>query len=94
MSCCGRVLETLMPKKAEEQQKLTVEVMEDDWYITSEHPMSKEDYISFVAFATGDRLQLLKQYPEWNLSLHIQKRGHGQLLWYMRRAKLISCCKR
>jgi len=89
VSCCGRVLETLIPKKAQEQQKLTVEVMEDDWYITSEHPMSKEDYISFVAFATGDRLQLLKQYPEWNLSLRIQKRGHGQLLWYSKKEGLL-----
>lgn len=89
VSCCGRMLEALVPTKAQEQQKLTVEVVEEDWYITSDHAMSKEDYISFVAFATGDRLQLQKQYPEWNLSLRIQRRGHGQLLWYSKNEGLL-----
>ena len=44
--------------------------------------MRKENYISFVAFATGDRLQVVKQYPEWDLQLRIPRRGHGMLLWY------------
>lgn len=88
VSCCGRVLEALIPQRAQEQQRLTVEVVEEDWYITSDHPMTKEDYISFVAFATGDSLQVLKQYPEWNLSLRIQKRGHGKLFWYSKKEGL------
>ena len=25
---------------------------------------------------------LLKQYPEWNLQVRFQRRGHGTLLWY------------
>lgn len=37
--------------------------------------MRKENYISFVAFATGDRLQVIKQYPEWDLQLRIPRRG-------------------
>lgn len=82
VSCCGRKLTALMPKAASELQKLTVEQVEDDWYITSSHPMHKEDYISFVAFATGGSVQLIKQYPEWNVSLRIQKREHGMLLWH------------
>ena len=44
--------------------------------------MRKENYISFVAFATGDRLQVIKQYPEWDLQLRIPRRGHGMLLGY------------
>ena len=61
---------------------LQVEKIEDDWYLTSTHPMGKDNYISFVAFLTGDRLQLVKQYPEWNLQVRIPARGHGMLLWY------------
>lgn len=80
--CCGRKLNPLQPKKADEQNKLKIETIEDDWFITSDHPMTKECYISFVAFATGDRIQLFKQYPEWNLQVRFQKRGHGTLLWY------------
>lgn len=82
ISCCGRKLPALEPQKAEAAEKLTVEAVENDWYITSDHPMTKADYISFVAFATGERVQLIKQYPEWNLQLRIQNRGHGMLLWY------------
>ena len=61
---------------------LQVEKIEDDWYLTSNHPMRKDNYISFVAFLTGDRLQLVKQYPEWTLQVRIPARGHGMLLWY------------
>lgn len=82
VSCCGRPLKEQKPQKAEENQKMRVEVIENDWYITSTHPMTKEHFISFVAFATGDKLQIIKQYPEWNLQLRIPKRGHGMLLWY------------
>lgn len=82
VSCCGRPLKEQKPQKAGESQKLRVEVIEDDWYVTSMHPMTKEHFISFVAFATGDNLQIIKQYPEWNLQLRIPKRAHGTLLWY------------
>lgn len=58
-------------KKAEENQKLSVQVLENDWYITSTYPITKAHYILFVATATGDRLQVIKQYPEWNLEVSI-----------------------
>lgn len=82
VSCCGRKLEQLTPKKAEMPQCLLVEVIEEDWFITSDHAMTKDEYISFLAFVTGDRLQLIKQYPEWDLQVRIPKRGHGMLIWY------------
>jgi hypothetical protein len=61
---------------------LKTEVVEDEWFITSDHPMRKDDYISFVAFLTGDRMELMKQYPEWDLQVRLRKRGHGMLVWY------------
>lgn len=82
VSCCGRRLEALETKKAAEDEKLTVEQVEDEWYVSSVHPMQKEDYISFIAFATGDKILILKQYPEWNLQARIPKREHGKLIWY------------
>lgn len=60
VSCCGRKLSPLEPRKAQGEEKLTVEGVENDWYVTGDHPMHKEDYVSFVAFATGDRLQVVK----------------------------------
>ncbi len=82
ISCCGRKLDEQAPKKADETEKLNVEVIEDEWFITSDHPMTKEHYISFIAFAWGDRVQIIKQYPEWDMQQRLQKRGHGMLIWY------------
>ena len=91
ISCCGRKLEAIEPRKingedvTEEEKKaasICVETVEDDWYITSAHPMRKDDYISFVAFLTGDQLHMYKAYPEWDLQIRIPKRGHGMLVWY------------
>ncbi|WP_313071563.1 helix-turn-helix transcriptional regulator [Lacrimispora sp.] len=90
ISCCGKKLTSLELKKAEEHEKLIVEEIEGDWYITSTHPMNKECYISFVAFASGDQIQVIKQYPEWYLNVRIPKRGHKQLIWYSTKLGLLS----
>ncbi len=82
VSCCGRKLMALETRKAPEDEKLSVEQIEDEWYVTSEHPMKKDDYISFIAFATGDKVLLCKQYPEWSAQARFPKREHGKLLWY------------
>ncbi|MZQ99722.1 MAG: helix-turn-helix domain-containing protein [Acidaminobacter sp.] len=82
ISCCGKKLAQQIPVKAADEEKLTVEMVEEDWYITSNHPMTKAHHISFVAFATGDRVQIIKQYPEWNFEIRFPKRGHGMLIWY------------
>lgn len=82
LTCCGRTLAALEAKKAAAEEKLTVEKVEDEWFITSGHPMTKDHHIAFVAFATGDKIQFIRQYPEWDLSLRIPARGHGKLLWY------------
>lgn len=82
VSCCGKKLTVQIMKKAEENEKLSVQVLENDWFITSVHPMTKNHYISFAAFVTGDRIQIMKQYPEWYLNVRIPKGGHEMLIWY------------
>ncbi|WP_196596125.1 helix-turn-helix domain-containing protein [Pectinatus frisingensis] len=82
VSCCGKQLREQTVKKAPENEKLSVQFIEDDWHITSNHPMAKTHYISFVAFTAGGQINLLKQYPEWDLDVRIPKRGHGILIWY------------
>jgi transcriptional regulator with XRE-family HTH domain len=82
VSCCGRRLEPLTPVKAPEEKKLRVETVEDEWFVSGDRPMTREDYVSFLAFADGDRVQLVRQYPEWNLQTRFPNRGHGMLLWY------------
>jgi len=82
ISCCGKVLTVLKAKKAEPEEKLKTEPVEDEWFITGDHPMTKQCYISFLAFATGESVQILKQYPEWDLQVRLPRRKHGTLYWY------------
>ncbi|WP_203335012.1 helix-turn-helix domain-containing protein [Planococcus beigongshangi] len=82
LSCCGRKLEPLEAKKAADEEKLSVEEMDGQWFISSEHPMTKEHYVSFIALATGDQVQLIKQFPEWSLQTRLPKRKHATLFWY------------
>ena len=84
ISCCGRRLAALAPRKAEADEQLKVEAVEDEWFVSSDRPMEKEDYIPFVALATGERIELVKQYPEWNLQLRLPRRGAGRLMWCAR----------
>ena len=82
VSCCGKKLQPTAPRKAEPSERLTVEQVENDYFISSDHEMSKEHYISFVALLTGDTLVLKKQYPEWDLQVRIPRIGHGMLVWH------------
>ena len=82
VSCCGRTLTALEANKASDEEKLKISEVEDEWYIETDHPMIRENYISFVAFATGDKIQMTKLYPEWDMQVRVQRRGHGKLIWY------------
>ena len=82
ITCCGKKLKLLQPQKATEQENLIVEKIENDFYITTNHSMEREHYISFVALLTGDSIMLRKQYPEWGLQVRIPVFAHGRLLWY------------
>lgn len=82
ISCCGKRLEALVPEKANEKHLLNIEPIEDELFVSSAHEMRKEHYISFVAYVTGDKSLIVKQYPEWNMQFRFHKLGHGKLYWY------------
>ena len=82
VSCCGRVLNEAVLKKAEDNEKLKVEKIENEYFISSDHPMSKDDYISFLAAATGDSKHIIKNYPEWDFQCRLSGFRHGKLIWY------------
>ncbi|HEX3017856.1 MAG TPA: helix-turn-helix domain-containing protein [Caproicibacter sp.] len=85
VSCCGKTLRPLVPQKAEETEKLSVEIIENDYFISTDHEMTKGHYIAFVALLTGDSIMLRKQYPEWNMQTNIPCFAHGMLVWYCTR---------
>lgn len=81
VSCCGKKLRPMELQKAGAEEKLKVELIEQDYFITTDHEMTKDHYITFVALLTGDSLMLRKLYPEWNLQTRIPRFGHGMLVW-------------
>lgn len=64
ISCCGRKLKAEVAKTLDDSHKITVEEVENDYYVEIDHEMTKEHYISFVAYVTYDRVLLIKLYPE------------------------------
>ena len=81
-SCCGITLPALEAEEADEAHGVTIEKVEDEHFISIPHPMTKEHFISFLAYVTSDRLQMVKFYPEGNAETRLQLRGRGDLYYY------------
>lgn len=80
--CCGITLPALEAEEADDKHILTIENVEDEHFLTVHHPMTKEHYISFIAFVTADRVQMVKFYPEGNAETRIKLQGYGMLYWF------------
>lgn len=82
VSCCGVTLPAQEAEESDEHHGITIEKVEDEQFITIHHPMTKAHFISFLAFVTSDRMQLVKFYPEGNAETRLQLRGRGYLYYY------------
>ena len=82
VSCCGRKLEGLEEKKNLDEEMKIERVDGTELYISSSHPMTKDDYISFFSYVTSDSLLLKKLYPEWGVDIRFPWLGHGKIMWY------------
>jgi len=85
VSCCGITLPPLEAEDADNDHAITVEPVEDEHFITVRHAMTKQHFISFAAFVTCDRIQMVKFYPEGNAETRMQLRGMGHLYYYCNR---------
>ena len=90
VSCCGKKLQAIEPKKAEGEEKLKVEVIENEYFVTADHPMTREHYISFLAYVTDSHLQMEKLYPEQGAETRFRRKGPGKLLAFCNRHGLFS----
>ena len=72
LACCGRTLTPLEPQRPDPDHQLTIEQMENEWYLTSPHSMTKAHHLSFAALVTSERVILVRR-----------PRGeHGLLYWH------------
>ena len=66
VSCCGITLPPLEPEISDTEHGINVEIVEDEYYVTVDHPMEKDHYISFIAAVSDGGVQFTKLYPEGN----------------------------
>ena len=90
VSCCGITLPALEAEEMDEDHTVSIENVEDEHFITVHHDMTKQHFISFLAFVTSDRIQLVKFYPEGNAETRLQLRGRGFLYYYCNRHGLFQ----
>ncbi len=76
-SCCGITLHKEESEKCDETHAICIETIEDEYYVSLNHPMDKKHYISFITYVTSDSCEIVKMYPEQGVSVRFKKKGHG-----------------
>ena len=89
VTCCGSRLTAIEPRKAEDNEKLKTEIIDGEILITSDHEMTKEHYISFVAYQSENTFMMFKQYPEWAMQARLPLFRSGRLVWYCNECGLL-----
>ena len=82
ISCCGITLPALEAEAVDDDHRITIEQVEDEYFVTVDHEMTKQHFISFIAFVTSDRVRFVKLYPEGNAETRLSFRGGGYLYIY------------
>lgn len=80
--CCGKQLSPLTPGQTDKEHTLNISEVENDFYITFNHEMTKEHFISFIAYVTFDRFLTVKLYPEQDSSVRFPKMYGGKFYYY------------
>ena len=85
VSCHGITLPPIEPEEPDEAHALRIEEVEDEYYTTADHPMSKEHYISFIAAIADDGIHMCKLYSEGEAAVRVPRRRVRYLYWYCNR---------
>lgn len=88
--CHGVLLMPCQAEETDENHKIFIERVEDEYYVRVEHDMKKEHYISFIAGLSTDKIQMIKLYPEGNAEARIKINGVKKILFYCNRDGLFS----
>ena len=85
ISCCGIQLPALETEEQDPAHRLEAQMAEDEMYVSAAHPMSKEHYLSFIAYMTPDSCEIKALYPEGSAEARFFYRGSGWLYYYCNR---------
>ena len=82
VSCHGIALSKLGKNAVDDDHSVNAEVIEDEYFVSVNHPMTKGNYISFIAALSSDRVQMVKLYPEENAEARVKMNGVREILFY------------
>lgn len=85
INCHGVLLSPYSAKKEDENHGISIETVEDEYFVTVDHPMTKSHFISFLAVVSSDRVQTVKLYPEGGASARFKKNGIRRIYYYCNR---------
>ena len=66
VSCCGITLPPQEAEEADAEHPIRMEIMEDEYFVSVQHPMTKEHYLSFLLAVSDQGTQFVRLYPEGN----------------------------
>lgn len=90
IQCHGLMFTPCQPEETDENHKMFIERIEDEYYVRIEHEMTKQHYISFMAALSSDRIQMVKLYPEGNAEGRFKINGVKKIVFYCNRDGLYS----
>lgn len=90
VNCHGVLLTPSEAEETDEDHKILIERVEDEYYVRIEHDMTKTHYISFAAALSSDRIQMIKFYPEGNPEARFKINGVKKVFFYCNRDGLFS----
>lgn len=85
VSCHGVQLMPEVEEYSDDNHKIIVERIEDEYFVQIKHEMTKEHYISFVAALSSDGIQMVKLYPESRAEARFKIRGVKKLYCFCNR---------
>ena len=94
VSCCGIVLPALEAEPEDDDHRLRVEQVEDEYYVTLDHEMNKGHYISFILAIRDNGCEIVKLYPEGSAEARFKRSRTRYLYYYCNRHGLFRAALR
>lgn len=81
ISCCGISLPPLEAEETDALHDVKIETVEDEYYVSVDHEMTKEHSLSFFAAVYDDGIQIAKLYQEGNAEARFKISGCGNSIF-------------
>ena len=91
VSCCGITLPPLEASDPDEGHAVAVQRIEDEYFVTAGHEMTKSHYVSFIAAVRDDCCEVKKLYPEGPAEARFGINGTRYFFVYCNRHGLFVC---